>query len=77
MADSEEARQYYGVELQPLEAIKRVDAVILAVMHQAYKEFGLVGISGLCNGHNTLVVDVKGCFNAKEAKELGITYWRL
>ena len=77
LADIGEARQYYGVELQPLDAIKDADAVILAVLHRAYKEFGLAGISGLCNGGNALVIDVKGCFSPDEARKLGITYWRL
>ena len=77
LADMAEARQYYGVELQPLDAIKEVDAVILAVIHKVYREIGLEGISGLCNGSNALVIDVKGCFIPQEAQKLGVTYWRL
>jgi UDP-N-acetyl-D-galactosamine dehydrogenase len=77
LADMGEARQYYKVELQPLDAIKDADAVILAVMHKVYREFGLVGITGLCNGSNALVIDVKGCFSPQEAQKLGVTYWRL
>jgi UDP-N-acetyl-D-galactosamine dehydrogenase len=77
LADLAEARKYYDVELQPLEAIKDTDAVILAVMHKAYRELGLVGISGLCNGSKAPVIDVKGCFRPEEAQQLGINYWRL
>jgi len=77
LADVGEARQYYGVELQLLDGIKDADAVILAVMHKDYREIGLEGISGLCNGGNALVIDVKGCFSPKEAQKLDITYWRL
>jgi UDP-N-acetyl-D-glucosamine/UDP-N-acetyl-D-galactosamine dehydrogenase len=77
LADMAEARQYYGVELQPLNAVKDVDAVILAVMHKDYREIGLAGISGLCSDSNALVIDVKGCFSPLEAQKLGITYWRL
>jgi UDP-N-acetyl-D-galactosamine dehydrogenase len=77
LADGGEARQYYAVELQPLDAMKDADAVILAVMHKEYKEFGLAGISGLCNGSNALIIDVKGCFSPQEAQKLGIAYWRL
>ena len=77
LADVAEARQYYGVELQLLDGIKDADAVILAVMHKEYREIGLEGISGLCNGGNALVIDVKGCFSPKEAQKLDITYWRL
>ena len=48
LADLAEARKYYDVELQSLEAVKDTDAVILAVMHKAYRELGLAGISGSC-----------------------------
>lgn len=77
LADMGEARNYYELELQPLETIKEADAVILAVSHKAYREFGLAGISRLCNDGNALVIDVKGCFSPQEARKLGVTYWRL
>ena len=77
LADLGEARQYYGVDLQPLDEIKDADAVILAVMHKTYREIGLAGISGMCNGSSALVIDVKGCFSPRQAQKLGITYWRL
>ena len=77
LADPVEARNYYNLELKPLEDIQNLDAVILAVMHKAYLDGGLAGIAGLCHDDNALVIDVKGCFNQNEADELGVTYWRL
>jgi UDP-N-acetyl-D-galactosamine dehydrogenase len=77
LADMEEARQYYGVELQPLDAIKDTDAVILAVTHQEYREMGLKKISGLCTDSHAPFIDVKGCFSPQEAQKLGLRYWRL
>jgi UDP-N-acetyl-D-galactosamine dehydrogenase len=77
LADMGEARQYYGVELQPLDAIKDADAVILAVMHKVYREIGLKGISGLCTDSHAPFIDVKGCFSPQEAQKLGLRYWRL
>ena len=77
LADPDEAKSYYDIQLEPLETIKNLDAVILAVMHKAYRESGLAGISGLCSGSNALVIDVKGCFNPQEANKLGVTYLRL
>jgi UDP-N-acetyl-D-galactosamine dehydrogenase len=76
-ADVNEALMYYGLELQPLEKIKGMDAVILAVMHKVYREEGLAGIAGLCADSNSLFIDVKGCFSPAEAQKLNITYWRL
>jgi len=77
LADPDEARTYYGVNLQPLDQIKDVDAVILAVMHRVYQAEGLQGIAGRCADGNALVIDVKGCFSPQEAQKLGVTYWRL
>ena len=77
LADVDEARMYYGIQLQALDQITDVDAVILAVMHKVYREDGLAGIAGLCADSNPLVIDVKGCFSPAEARKLNITYWRL
>ena len=77
LADPDEAWKYYGVELLPLEKIKDVDAVIIAVMHRVYKTEGLKGIAGRCADSNALVIDVKGCFSPAEAQKAGVTYWRL
>ena len=77
LADPEEARKYYGVDLQPLDQIRDLDAVILAVMHREYREEGLKGIAARCADSNALVIDVKGCFRPEEAQKLAVTYWRL
>jgi UDP-N-acetyl-D-galactosamine dehydrogenase len=77
LADPDEAQSYYDIQLQPIEKIKKVDAVILAVSHKVYRDSGLAGISGLCAGSSALVVDVKGCFTPDEANKLGVTYLRL
>jgi UDP-N-acetyl-D-galactosamine dehydrogenase len=77
MADRAEARAYYGVDLIPLEAISGVDAVVLAVQHNAYLQQGLSRIARLCRSQPALVFDVKGCFRPEEAMALGVTYRRL
>jgi UDP-N-acetyl-D-galactosamine dehydrogenase len=77
LADPDEARKYYGVILQPLDQIRDLDAVILAVMHRVYREEGLKGIAARCADSNALVIDVKGCFSPQAAQQLGVTYWRL
>ena len=77
LADAEEAKRYYGIQLQELDTIDRVDAVIVAVAHKAYKEIGLQRIADLCKDGKQLVIDLKGSFSLSEARELNITYWRL
>jgi UDP-N-acetyl-D-galactosamine dehydrogenase len=77
LADSGEAKKYYGLDLVSLENLQGVDAVVVAVQHKTYTEMGLSGISGLCAHGRPIVVDVKGVFDAAEAQELDITYWKL
>jgi len=77
LADPEEALSYFDIRLQPLEKIKKMDAVILAVSHQVYRDSGLAGIAGLCADGSALIVDVKGCFSPDEANKLGVSYLRL
>ncbi len=77
LADPEEARQYYGIELQDMENLKDMDAVILAVMHRQYKKMGLAQISRICRADSPLLIDIKSAFSPARAKELNIQYWRL
>ena len=77
LADAEEAKSYYGLELKPLDSLSGVDAVIIAVMHHHYRQLGLSKIAGLCSGRKPIVLDLKGIFSTDEAREQNITYWRL
>ena len=77
LADPEDARVHYGIELTPLEAASGVDAVILAVQHSAYLQLGLSKLAGLCRSAPPLFFDVKGCFRPEDAKRLNIIYRRL
>jgi len=77
LADPDEARRYYGLELQRLEEIERVDGVIIAVNHEAYRKMGMNKIAAFCNDNVPLVLDVKGGFGAGEAAGKNIRYWRL
>ena len=77
LADPDEARCYYGLELQRLEEIERVDGVIIAVNHEAYRKMGINKIAAFCNDNVPLVLDVKGGFSAGEAAGTNIRYWRL
>ena len=77
LADATEARRYYDIHLQPLDSVKGVDGVILAVIHEAYAAMGIGGIAQLCSKRQPIFVDVKGAFTDHEAREHAITYWRL
>jgi UDP-N-acetyl-D-galactosamine dehydrogenase len=77
LADSQEAKQYYGLDLVSMEALTGVDAVVVAVMHKAYAQMGLNGIAGLCTNGHPVVMDVKSAFDPIQAHDLNITYWQL
>ena len=77
MADPAEVNHYYGLTVTPVQDIQEVDAVIVAVAHQAYQHLGLAGMAGLCRKGRPIVVDVKAIFDPEEARRLGIHYWRL
>ena len=77
LADKEEARSYYGIELQEIKNISGVDAVIVAVMHEYYKKLGLLKITRLCAKEAPIVIDVKSGFLIEEGEKENIIYWRL
>lgn len=76
IADSKEARAFYGVELKPWEEIRRMDALIIAVSHKDYREKSVDDyitrlVSGGC------IIDVKGILDSEAVKEKAIHFWRL
>jgi UDP-N-acetyl-D-galactosamine dehydrogenase len=77
LADKEEAKAYYGIELQEMESISDVDAVIVAVMHEYYKKKGLLKIACLCAKEIPILIDVKSGFLIEEVEKENIIYWRL
>lgn len=77
LADPDEAKKYYNIELEPMEKMTGLDAVILAVIHQQYKDMGLLNISRLCPAGSCLIIDIKGAFTSEQAEKLNINYWRL
>lgn len=88
-ADKKEVFDVYGIELKEMEDIEDVDAVILAVPHEEYKEISLGDITSLYNNNYTHIngngdtddskvfIDIKGMFNREEAENIGYLYWRL
>ncbi|MDQ1331725.1 MAG: UDP-N-acetyl-D-glucosamine/UDP-N-acetyl-D-galactosamine dehydrogenase, partial [Thermodesulfobacteriota bacterium] len=78
IADAAEAGKYYGIDLEKnLDKLSGSDAVIIAVIHRAYRELGLSKIAGLCSDDARIVMDIKGAFRPEDARGINITYWRL
>lgn len=77
LADIEEAKRYYGLELTSMASLAGVDAVVVAVMHHEYTQMGLEGIAKLCVHNRPIVVDVKNALDGAQARSKGIIYWSL
>lgn len=80
VADKEEAKREYGIEFVELEAIKDVDALIIAVAHNEFRELGLGIFNRLfedTNQQQKVIIDVKGILTQSQVNELGYRYWRL
>ncbi len=77
LADGGEAQKYYGITLKEMEDLKGLDAVIVAVAHNAYKKAGFDSILALCAKDEAIVLDLKGVFNPVDAQAGKVNYWRL
>lgn len=77
-ADPGEAREEYGEILYSLDDFKNLDAVILAVGHEAYKDINPDMLQGFFPAPGSgIVLDVKGFFDRETIKRHGLEYWRL
>lgn len=78
IADKNEAKKEYNVKLERLENIKDLDAIILAVGHDEYKEIDLKDLEKYyLNKKNKILIDVKGIIDKEEASKLEYNLWRL
>ncbi len=76
IADPKEALAYYNVNLCAWDELKDLSALILAVPHKAYLDKSLAELKEMLAPDGCLI-DVKSIFDPREAKELGINFWRL
>lgn len=74
---SAEAEHEYGIALTPIDEIRDVDCVILAVAHDQFKQGGIEAISALFGNNAKILIDVKSVFSLAESSRLGIRHWRL
>lgn len=77
VADAEEAKRLYSIEFAELSQIKDLDAVVLAVSHNSFKELSKQQIDSLYAGGKKILVDIKGVFDRKLYESSGYLYFRL
>lgn len=76
-ADAEEAEKLYGVKFVPMDTIKDMDAVVLAVAHEQFKALKMEDIDGFFSAGKKVLLDIKGLLDRKEYENAGYSYWRL
>ncbi len=76
LASVDLAKRLYGVDAQH-DYPSQVDAVILAVGHDAYRQEGPGLLKGLLKRSGGVIIDVKGLFEPEEFPEHNYRYWRL
>ncbi|USK33677.1 nucleotide sugar dehydrogenase [Bacillus sp. F19] len=76
LADKNDSKEEYGVDLIDFEYLKPADAVILAVPHQKYINNGWEQFNQLLKHGKGIVVDIKSCLDKETCPE-ELTLWRL
>ena len=78
-ADADEAKRLYGITFENMDAVKNMDAVIMAVAHTQFLDFSKQDVAGFFNPVHTkkVFLDIKGLFDRKEYSTEDFIYWRL
>lgn len=76
LADPDDARKEYGIELLAESELEPADAVVLAVAHQEYLRKGWRFVTALLKQESGVVIDVKAKL-ARDEIPGGVSLWRL
>lgn len=75
-ADAEEVLHEYGVKLNMMEDLSSVDALVVAVGHQAYRKMGLPALKKMLKADKPVLADLKALYDRHEAAKMGLTVFR-
>ena len=76
-ADDAEAKRLYGIEFVDPESIRNMDAVILAVAHDAFKKLTHAELDTFFAPGRKVLLDIKGIFDRRDFGDAKYLYWRL
>jgi UDP-N-acetyl-D-galactosamine dehydrogenase len=80
VADANEAKQEYNIDLIEIDSVKRADCIVLAVAHDSFKQMNLDELDSLYGDFEKskkILIDVKSILNKSEIENKGYSYWRL
>jgi UDP-N-acetyl-D-galactosamine dehydrogenase len=76
IADKDEAIKEYDIELVDWEDIIDMDAIVLAVAHQHYRDMSAEQYAQILD-LNRLIIDVKSVLDKEAFSQVDIRVWRL
>ncbi|HXH71495.1 MAG TPA: nucleotide sugar dehydrogenase [Mariprofundaceae bacterium] len=76
VASAEEAAYEYGLSLCDWDALHDMDAVIVAVAHEAFRKLDTATLAGICRA-GAPVLDVKSILDVDKLRQAGLRLWRL
>lgn len=80
VADKDDAKEEYGVDLVDINNIKDADCLVFAVAHDEFKNMSLEQVDALFGNsanNEKIIIDVKSIFDKKVIETKGYSYWRL
>lgn len=80
-ADSDVAKEAYGIDLVPADDLPKADCVIVAVGHKEYRGMSMMQLKKLfkpeLSDSDKVLIDVKSLYRKDELEASGMRYWRL
>ena len=76
-ANPEEVKKEYSLTLSDYYNASGVDAVVIAVAHDEYRKIPLNELKLKFAPDRSVIADIKGLYDRKDAEKFGFTYWRL
>ncbi|HBT63288.1 MAG TPA: nucleotide sugar dehydrogenase, partial [Ruminococcaceae bacterium] len=79
VADPAEASREYGIRFAEADSIRNMDAVVLSVAHDEFKNLCRADLGKFFKSTNSkkVLLDIKGILNKSEYEKAGYIYWRL
>lgn len=77
-ADIDEADRIYGIKFVDISDVRDVDAIVIAVTHNEFKQFTVEEMdSFFADNSKKVLLDIKGLYNRNDFEKADYLYWRL
>lgn len=75
IANKDDVKSEYNIDLVPYEKLQKLDAVLIAVEHEEFKNLDIKDIKNMQNKKNPIIIDIKGMFDKDKITDC--MYYRL